>query len=305
MDWSFLKVNTDVLLLLKKISMAILLQIMEQLMEPIFTCPCSGGRIHFVCLYFIIPAFALVTLTFALQQRSIFAKSKLACVRCNAQAMASEEQSQGSDDYSCDGADGGGGDGVFLKLKRKDSYTNLRTSTKGRHRKCSRHFFLNKCAMPAYLAACWIVILLIDGKYWACAQFTRCGNATGVADMKDPEMVENMVKSKCIGLYVVFGMMLVYIGNLVLEIYRSPKDRYEEMYERLLKDDREEYIRAYAKTRSQIRATRCKETLENLLQQKQPANTNPAQPGSAATVQPADTDLDAATIVEEIEKCFH
>ncbi|KAG9335687.1 hypothetical protein JZ751_004340, partial [Albula glossodonta] len=113
---------------MENVTVLILLQITEHLMEHLFTCPCNEYRILFVRLFFIAPALAFAAFTFYLQQGTSF-----------------KEQ-------------------VLLQ--------------------------------PAYIASCWTVILLIDGRYLACVHYSKCNNTMTTADMTDPEMVENMTYSK-------------------------------------------------------------------------------------------------------------
>ncbi|KAG9329759.1 hypothetical protein JZ751_029757 [Albula glossodonta] len=53
---------------LKKVSVLILLQIFEHLMEPLFSsCPCNSYQGPFICLYFIVPAFSFTVLAISLK----------------------------------------------------------------------------------------------------------------------------------------------------------------------------------------------------------------------------------------------
>ena len=70
MNWSFLKSSVKSIILIKNISIAIMLQIAEDLTEHNFICPCNKFTVAFVCLYFIMPAFALIALTLSLEQQN-------------------------------------------------------------------------------------------------------------------------------------------------------------------------------------------------------------------------------------------
>ncbi|KAJ8334985.1 hypothetical protein SKAU_G00406240 [Synaphobranchus kaupii] len=109
-----------------------------------------------------------------------------------------------------------------------------------------------------YPAFCWVVILLIDGKYAACGLYSKCNSTMSTVDMKDPEIVHIMTLSKISGFSAIAAFVLFYFIYLCCDCFcRSPADRYEEMYRSKLKKEREKFARNYAKTCSKNRATRC------------------------------------------------
>ncbi|KAG9329758.1 hypothetical protein JZ751_029756 [Albula glossodonta] len=55
-------------------------------------------------------------------------------------------------------------------------------------RKCS-YAQLKNFKELLYPALCWVVILLIDGKYLACGLYSKCNSTMTTVDLKDPEMV--------------------------------------------------------------------------------------------------------------------
>ncbi|KAG9329757.1 hypothetical protein JZ751_029755, partial [Albula glossodonta] len=136
----------SVISLVQGISVIILLQVTEHLMEPHFTCPCNKYRFLFLCLFFIVPAIAFI---------------------------------------------------VFSLFLNEVSTLLVKYCTKSKKRKyiCSLSS-LKITGMILYPPVCWLVILLIDGKYVACGWYRKCNSTMTHADMKDPEVLEDITMSK-------------------------------------------------------------------------------------------------------------
>ncbi|KAI1896299.1 hypothetical protein AGOR_G00093360 [Albula goreensis] len=82
-----------------------------------------------------------------------------------------------------------------------------------------------KSIVSLYPAMCWVTILFIDGKYYACLHLGTCSNITA-GDMKSPEGIKLQVESQILG----FGLVvLVSILSLCFYLYEclcsSPEDR--------------------------------------------------------------------------------
>ncbi|KAJ8334988.1 hypothetical protein SKAU_G00406270 [Synaphobranchus kaupii] len=282
----------------QNITVAILLQITEHLMEPLFTCPCSGYKTCFVWMYFLIPAAAFTAFTSSLQHGNTFMKT------CRAKYCP------------CCG---------------------------GKYRDAKVAWCKNECLhcfrswlRTLYPAFCWVVILLIDGKYAACGLYSKCNSTMSTVDMKDPEIVYIMTLSKIGGFTLVGVCAVSYLIYMCWYSSRSPADRYEEMYRSRLKEDREEFARKYVKMCSEKGAERCEKDLKKTANKRQsearviePPEARVAeppearvgeqpetrvgeqpearvreQPGTAGGGDPEVLELDSATIVEIIEKNF-
>ncbi|KAJ8273774.1 hypothetical protein GJAV_G00105370 [Gymnothorax javanicus] len=264
MDWSFLSSSTNLINLIRNITVVILLQITEQLTEPFFTCQCNKNRNAFVGMYFITPAVAFSTLALSLEGRKIFTYEWI-CKGCEKTSL------------------------FFCKL--------------------------------LYPAVCWVIILLIDGKYLGCALYNRCNNTVTTVSNSDPEMIYEIIKSKVIGFSMLLACLLIYVLFLVGNCLRSPAYRYERMYLSQLDKEREEFAKEYMKMCSKNRATLCETSLSRKTEGKPedesttpPGAESPAPPGAESTTQPevrrkTGLDLineeDTKTIMNEIEKHFN
>lgn len=229
MDWSFLRHSKKIIYLLQNITVLIFLQITEQLMEPIFICQCNVYSMCFVIMYFIIPAAAFSAFACSLQQGNIFT--------VHSSCLKWFKKPNGSNGFKC------------CSCRCKDI--------------CGFFLSLFKTLYPAL---CWVVILLIDGKYLACGLYSKCDSNMSTVNTKDLEMVQGMVVSKVCGLGVVAVFALLYfICPYLVCCCRSDADRYEEMYMSQLEEDREEFARTYAEMCSKNRAKQCKGKLRNEL----------------------------------------
>ncbi|KAG9349959.1 hypothetical protein JZ751_026312 [Albula glossodonta] len=111
-----------------------------------------------------------------------------------------------------------------------------------------------KSIVSLYPAMCWVTILFIDGKYYACLHLGTCSNITA-GDMKSPEGIKLQVESQILG----FGLVvLVSILSLCFYLYEclcsSPEDRYRKLFNKKLEKAKELHIKEYVKKR-------CVETL--------------------------------------------
>ncbi|KAI1902386.1 hypothetical protein AGOR_G00044230 [Albula goreensis] len=224
MNWSFLNQITKAVALVQKITVAILLQLTEMLTESVFTCPCKNHwGSAFVTLYFVAPAFAFAAFAFSLQQGTIFLKKI-----CGNKNNRGPNPSPNGNTDSKEGNSGNRCCNYFCEILSQSCWRTL--------------------GMSLYTAVCWVVILLIDGKYLACAMYKKCNGTMTNAGMKDPEMLDNMMKSKVIGLVAVLIFVLGYFIYLVVECQcQTPDQRYEKIRTRMLEENMEKHAMEGAK----------------------------------------------------------
>ncbi|KAI1902387.1 hypothetical protein AGOR_G00044240 [Albula goreensis] len=222
-DCSFLKEAKSVISLVQGISVIILLQVTEHLMEPHFTCPCNKYRFLFLCLFFIVPAIAFIVFSLFLNEVSTllvkyFNKSKDRIYRC--------------------------------------SLSSLKIT-----------------GMILYPPLCWLVILLIDGKYVACGWYRKCNSTMTHADMKDPEVLEDITMSKVCG-FAVLGLFVILAYPLYLcheHCCSSPEARYNDMLKEKLEKKKGQFPGEYAETLIEEKAKECKTKLD----EERQGNKNP------------------------------
>ncbi|KAJ8399941.1 hypothetical protein AAFF_G00406710 [Aldrovandia affinis] len=197
-EFGSLNSRLKVRMVVQNVTVIVLLKLMDILMSPLFTCPCTNLRSSLVCLYFVGPSLAVTALTVSLSKKGVF--GTLSCGAC------------------CKGGSG-----------------------------CSRRYvspiLWRKTIMSLYPALCWVTILFIDGKYYACLHFTACSNISTV-DMKSAEGVKLQAQSQILG----FGLViLVSTLSWVFYIYEcscsSPEDRYKQLLTRKLEKAKELYIK--------------------------------------------------------------
>ncbi|KAJ8273772.1 hypothetical protein GJAV_G00105350 [Gymnothorax javanicus] len=237
MDWSFLKFNLKVIYLIQNITVAILLQITELLMEPVFICPCNELRICFVTTYFTVPAAALTAFALSHQEGKVFIEFP----KCSGEK--SQSCLQGT--FQC-----------LLSLLK-----------------------------ILYPAMCWTVILLLDGKYAACGLYNKCNCTLCAVDLKDPELLNDMMKSKLLGFAIIAGFVLLYFIFLFWNCRQSAAYRYERMYLSQLEDDREEFAKKYMKMCSKKRTKECEKSLSRKTEVN-PEAEDTTPPGATSTTPP-------------------
>ncbi|KAG9335686.1 hypothetical protein JZ751_004338 [Albula glossodonta] len=244
MNWSFLNQITKAFALFQNITVVILLQLTEMLLEPVFTCPCEKHwGLAFVILYFTVPAFAFAAFAFSLHQDKIFLKKIW--------------DSNGSDDGGTNPTGNSNNGDTNPSPNGNTDSTAGNSGNRCRNYCCE--ILSQSCwrtlGMSLYTAVCWGVILLIDGKYLACAMYTKCNDTMTNVEENDPEIQDKMVISKVIGLVAVFIFVLGYFIYLVVECQcETPDQRYKKIRTRMLEENMEECAIKGAETWAKERA---------------------------------------------------
>ncbi|KAI1902385.1 hypothetical protein AGOR_G00044220 [Albula goreensis] len=79
-----------------------------------------------------------------------------------------------------------------------------------------KNFHLSKFLLPLYTAMCWVVILFIDGTYFACGSFNTtvtCNTTIKItASMENADIQHYVTLSKVIGFALITVLAAVYLG---------------------------------------------------------------------------------------------
>nr|XP_015194812.1 PREDICTED: uncharacterized protein LOC107076009 [Lepisosteus oculatus] len=208
-DFSFLREKLRIGGVVRSVSVVVLLQIVEQLTEQTFSCPCNEFRQWFAALYFATPAAVLVVLT-------------AAAARCQKRILFNPCQCGRPCRSPC-------GSPCGRYCEDGSSLFNM----------------IPKCLYPA---SCWIVILLIDGKYFACFAVSKCEN--GTVDINDAEGMKYQAESKVSGFAIVLIFAVSYFIYLMLLCCREPEKKYKHRYKKTQRKEREESVRKFAEERA-------------------------------------------------------
>ncbi|KAJ8282071.1 hypothetical protein COCON_G00045900 [Conger conger] len=116
-----------------------------------------------------------------------------------------------------------------------------------------------------YPGLCWIVILLIDGKYAACGMYSNCDSTMTTVKITSLGMEVNILISKTIGFIVLAAIVLIHlIYQLWDSCCQSHEGRYKEMYNAQLEKDKEKLVMKYIKKCSENRAARYEREVEKM-----------------------------------------
>ncbi|KAJ8267424.1 hypothetical protein COCON_G00125960 [Conger conger] len=146
---------------------------------------------------------------------------------------------------------------IFRTKSCGEDCTCIKCCTAGQMCKC-----ILSCWKMLYPGLCWIVILLIDGKYAACALYRGCQEDSS-AELTVKDLAYNILISKTIGFVVLAAIVLSYLIYLLLgSCCQSHEGRYEKIYRAQLKKDREKLAMQYIKKCSEKRAARYEREVE-------------------------------------------